>query len=413
MLFVLLLLSNIGSFVAKKLHLPGMIGEIIFGIIAANLVISQLGDWNLLEQIGIIIAGPGEAGSEGYRVLMLLAELGVIFLLFTVGLETKVSDLKKVGKPAIFSAILGMIVPFIAGFAINALFGGDIMASLFIATALMTTSAGIAAHILKKLDVYDSKEGKIILGAAIISEITTLVTFAVMASLSGGDTSTTGVALTLLKALGFVVVAFLIVIFVMPTIHKWIFRNLQDPRSDWATLFIGVAFCFSTALIANQMGLSVIIGAYLAGMMFADKAKDWHMIREVEPLKEFFMSFFFTSVGMRVVMSDLGNMEVLTFAIALSIVAVLSKYIACGIGAKIGDKTLDYTSTNIIGGGMVPKAEVVMVIAATGVMTGVLSSTVFTCIVVTAIVTTMVSHFMAERGFRKKYGEDLSVAVDV
>ncbi|MDD3987030.1 MAG: cation:proton antiporter, partial [Candidatus Methanomethylophilaceae archaeon] len=125
MLFVLFFLSNVGSFIFEKMRLPGMMGEIVFGILAANIVIAGLGGWNLLEQIGITVQTPTLPGSEGYNVLMLFSELGVIFLLFTVGLETKVSDLFKVGRPAIFAAILGIAVPFSLGFIFMGLTGGD------------------------------------------------------------------------------------------------------------------------------------------------------------------------------------------------------------------------------------------------------------------------------------------------
>lgn len=412
MLFVLLLLSNIGSYTAKRLQLPGMIGEIVFGIIAANLVLIHLGGWNLLDQIGIIVETPTVEGSEGYNVLMLFAELGIVFLLFTVGLETRVKDLFKVGKPAVYAAVLGIIFPFIAGFALKIFFDGDIMASLFIGTALMTTSAGIAAHILKQLDLANSKEGKIILGAAVISEIVTLIVLAVLSGLSGGDTTTMGITFTVFKAVFFVFAAIFVCIYVMPPVHRWLNRNVRNGNSAWTMLFVGIGACLILAITADAMGLSAIIGSYFAGMMFADRAEEWNMITEVEPLREFFMTFFFISVGIRIVLADLNSFEIVLFAVLLTILAIASKYLACGIGAKLGDPELDNVSSNIIGWGMVPKAEVVMVIATLGVMSGALKPVIFSCIVITSIVTTAVSHFMVEKKFRDKYGEDLSVACE-
>ena len=133
------------------------------------MIIIELGGWNLLEAVGIIVQTPITPGSEGYDVLMLFAELGVIFLLFSVGLESKVSDLFKVGKSAVYVALLGIAVPFILGLIFMSLTGGNLMASLFIATVLITTSAGVAAQMLKDLDMCNAIEGKIILGAAVIS----------------------------------------------------------------------------------------------------------------------------------------------------------------------------------------------------------------------------------------------------
>lgn len=406
MLVVLFFLSNIGSFLFEKLHLPGKIGEIIFGIIAANLIIAELGGWNLLEVVGIIVQTPTTAGSQGYDVLMLFAELGVIFLLFSVGLESKVSDLFKVGKSAVFVALLGIAVPFLLGIVFMSLTGGNLMASLFIATVLITTSAGVAAQMLKDLNMCNTKEGNIILGAAVISEIVTLVLLSIVSGLATGDTTFTGVFFTVFRSLLFVVLALVVCIYVMPKVHDMIIRHRRRNQSDWTMLFAGVGVCFVLALAADAMGLSVIIGAYFAGMMFADNAVEWHMIKEVEPLKEFFMTFFFISVGIRVILNDLTSIEVIGFAIGLSLIAIFAKYLACSYGAKKGDSSLDSASTRIIGWGMVPKAEVAMVIATIGVLSGVLNPVTFSCIVLMTIVATTASYFMVERGFLKKYKDD-------
>ncbi len=406
MLFVLFFLSNVGFFIFEKLHLPGMMGEIVFGIIAANLVIAGLGGWNLLEQIGIVVQTPTSEGSEGYNVLMLFSELGIIFLLFTVGLETRVSDLLKVGRTAMLTALFGIAVPFTLGLLLVFFVGGSTISTLFIATVLITTSAGVAAHVLRHLNVSNSPEGKIIMSAAIISEILTLIILAVISGLAVGDTSPAGIVLTIAKALIFVVLALIVCLFVMPRIHDYINRHRGKEHPDWTMLFVGIGVCFALAILADAIGLSVIVGAYFAGMMFADNAEEWNLIREIEPLKEFFMTFFFISVGIRVILSDLMSLEVLAFAFAISAIAILAKYFACSAGAKLGDRSLKRESLNLIGWGMVPKAEVVMVIATIGVMTGALDPVVFSCVVIMAIAATAVSHLMMEIEFHKKYGRE-------
>ncbi|MFA7162241.1 MAG: cation:proton antiporter [Candidatus Methanomethylophilaceae archaeon] len=406
MLFVLFFLSNLGSFIFKRIHLPGMMGEIVFGIIAANLVLVSLGGWNLLDQIGIEVQTPTTEGSEGYNVLMLFSELGIIFLLFTVGLETKVSDLLKVGKTATLVAVLGIIIPFILGLLLAFYLGSTMITALFIATVLITTSAGVAAHVLKHLNVSTTAEGKIITSAAIISEILALIVLAVISGLAVGDTSTAGIAFTITKALVFVALALISAIFVMPKIHDFINHNRRSDSPNWNILFIGIGLCFGLAILAEAIGLSVIIGAYFAGMMFADYAEEWNLLEEVDPLKQFFMTFFFISVGIRVILSDLMSLEVLAFALAISAIAILAKYFACSIGAKLGDGSLHRESLNLIGWGMVPKAEVVMVIATIGVLSGALDPVVFSCVVIMAIAATAVSHLMLEIGFHKKYGRE-------
>lgn len=404
MLFVLFFLANVGHFIFEKIRLPGMMGEIIFGILAANIVIASLGG-SLLDQIGIVIDTPSTEGSDGYKTLMLFSELGVIFLLFTVGLETRVDDLFKVGKPAVFSAILGITVPFVLGLVLMAVMKESIMSSLFIATALITTSAGVAAYVLKSLKMTNTPEGQIILGAAVISEIITLTVLAVLSGVAGGDASPLGIALTMFKSMGFVILALFVCLRLMPIINALIDNRRRDEHTDWTMLFVGIGVCFAMAIAAGMIGLSVIIGAYFAGMMFAEYAEEWNLVKEIESVKEFFMTFFFISVGIRVVLSDLASVDVLLLATGMSVIAILGKHTACAIGAKIGDRSLNRESMDIIGWGMVPKAEVVMVIAAMGVAYGAIGVPVFSCVVIMAILATTVSHFMVERGVIKKYGE--------
>jgi Kef-type K+ transport system membrane component KefB len=227
-----------------------------------------------------------------------------------------------------------------------------------------------------------------------------------MSGIAGGDTSPSGVVTIVFKSLLFVVLALVVCIYIMPKIHDSINRHRGREHPDWTMLFVGIGVCFALAIAADQIGLSVIIGAYFAGMMFADNAEEWHLIKEIEPLKEFFMTFFFISVGIRVILSDLMSIEVLAFALAISAIAIFAKYFACSLGAKLGDGSLHRESLNLIGWGMVPKAEVVMVIATIGVLSGALDPVVFSCVVIMAIAATAVSHLMLEIGFHKKYGRE-------
>lgn len=328
MLFVLFFLANVGHYLFEKIRLPGMMGEIIFGILAANIVIAGLGDWNLLDRIGIVIETPTSAGSAGYETLMLFSELGVIFLLFTVGLETQVGDLFRVGKPAVFSALLGIAVPFSLGLVFMAVMDEGLMSSLFISTALITTSAGVAAYVLKSLRMTNTPEGQIIVGAAVISEIVTLTVLAVLSGVAAGDTSPLGIAFTVFKSLAFVVLALYVCFRVMPKINAHIDSRRRDDHTDWTMLFAGIGVCFAMAIAAGKMGLSVIVGAYFAGMMFAEYAEEWNLIKEIESVKEFFMTFFFISVGIRVVLADLASADVLILAAGMSAIAIAGKHLA-------------------------------------------------------------------------------------
>ena len=177
-LVVLFVLARLGSAIVSRFGLPGLIGEIVMGIVIANIAFGD--GWSLMEDLLAIEMPDPVAGTEGstvYQVVYAFAELGVIFLLFTVGLETKVKDLMNSGRPALLCAILGVIIPFVLGFALimawpnTAIGGGDMNHALFLAAAMVATSVGITARIIKDLKLMDTKEARIIIAAAVIDDV--------------------------------------------------------------------------------------------------------------------------------------------------------------------------------------------------------------------------------------------------
>ena len=179
-LVILLILAHLSARIFNKLGVPGLIGEIVMGIIIANLAI---GDWSLMSMLDISM---GDDPSENYEVIELFAELGVIFLLFTVGLDTKISDLLSVGKAAVLVAMMGVIVPFVFGFAAIMIIDGSTIHAMFMAAAMVATSVGITARVIKDMRLIDAKESRIIIGAAVIDDVLGMIVLAAFSDAESG-----------------------------------------------------------------------------------------------------------------------------------------------------------------------------------------------------------------------------------
>ncbi len=414
MLVVLIVLARIGSRVFSKFGVPGLIGEILIGIVIANLT---FGDWSFLGMLGIEM---GEHPSQNYEIMEVFAELGVIFLLFAVGLETKVSDLLSVGKAAMLVAILGVIIPFIAGFALIEVYDGNMHHALFMGAAMVATSVGITARVIKDMKLMDTKEAKIIIGAAVIDDILGMIVLAIVVGMTAsGEMSIGNIALISIEALAFVLAIFAAAIWVVPMIYKYFeqrskkkFEETGESSSAVNKLVLAIVLCLGLSWFADLIGLAAIIGAFLAGMLLADYAWEWKLEEKIESITTLFISFFFLNVGMQVSLGDLANGTVLALAAVVVVLAVVTKYIGCNWGAKIGDKTLDKDSRKIIGFGMVPRGEVGIIVAALGLASGAMSSELYAVVVIMAVVTTIVAPPLFAKAFRKKYPPEYKLTPD-
>jgi Kef-type K+ transport system membrane component KefB len=415
MLVVLLILARIGSRIFAKFGTPGLIGEIIIGVVIANLTI---GDWSFLSMLDIQM----DPANENYEVLELFAELGVIFLLFSVGLETRVSDLMSVGKAAMLVATLGVIVPFVLGFAVIEVTGDGLNAALFMAAAMVATSVGITARVIKDMKLIDTKEARIIIGAAVIDDILGMIVLAVvigMSSGTGGGIDIGNVILVSAMAVAFVLLTIAAAKFVVPKIYDYFkarsenrLKKTGEAHSTVNKLILALVTCLFFAWIADSIGLAAIIGAFLGGMLLADHAWEWELESKVESIMTLFLSFFFLNVGMQINLSECASWTVIGLAIVVILLAVVSKYIGCGLGARLGDKTLDKASINIIGVGMIPRGEVGIIVAAYGLQHGVLSDDLYAVVIVMAVATTIIAPPLLSKAFRKKYPEEYKITPD-
>ena len=406
-LAVLFVLARLGSMLFSRLGLPGLIGEIIIGIIVANTVIA---DWIHLDY--------GSGDSDIYTVIYAFSELGVIFLLFSVGLETKVKDLLGAGKPALLAAILGVVLPFIAGMAIVMMTYGEMSAAMFMGAAMVATSVGITARIIKDMKLMDTREARIIIGAAVIDDVLGMMVLAMVKGMAEEGVSAADIAILAIQATAFVVGIILICKYVMPKVYDYFDRRKRKAESEgkvpWSVnkLIMAVIVCLSMAAFAEFIGLAAIIGAFLAGMLFADHAWEWDLEHKVETLTTFFISFFFLSVGMQVDINDLMDVSVIIMAVIVILLALVTKYVGCGFGAKLGDKNVDKTGFNIIGVGMMPRGEVGIIVATIGLVAGVLPSDLYAVVVLMSVATTIIAPPILSKLFRKKYAEEYKILPD-
>ena len=415
-LVVLYALARAGTVLVSRFGLPGLIGEIIMGVVIANLVI---GDFSLMEFLDLGMPAPGIEGDHGsgvYPIVYAMAELGVIFLLFTVGLETKVNDLMKSGKAAFFCALMGVIVPFILGFALIMGTEGNMNHALFLAAAMVATSVGITARIIKDLKLMDTREARIIIAAAVIDDVLGMIVLAIVKGMAeSGELSILNVASITLQAVVFVLVVIAICKWVIPRIYDY-FEDRKKAKEaagkvPFSTnkLVLAIIVCLAMAALAEFIGLAAIIGAFLAGMMFADHAWEWDLESKIDSISTFLLSFFFLNVGLQVDIGTLGDTSVLVLVVVVIILAVISKLVGCSLGAKMGDRSLDSSSLKIIGFGMAPRGEVGIIVAAIGLASGAMSQDLYAVVVLMSVITTIIAPPIISKLFRQKYHEEYKI----
>ncbi len=361
-LFVVLLAAKLGDELFRRLRQPTIVGEILAGVLVGPAV------------LGLV---------EPDEVLEVFAELGVVFLLFWVGLETKLSDLREVGPTALSVGVLGVAIPFAGGIGLGAALGESVGTSLFIGAALVATSVGITSAVLIDLGALERRSSRTILGAAIVDDILALLLVAVAAGVAAeGGVDIGAIAVTAGIALAFVA-------FVALGGTRLLQRRpalLHTPRFSESPLLPAVIVCLGLAAFAAQIGLAAIIGAFLAGMVIAE-TRDQHPIEtEVAPLYAFFPPFFFAFIGLEVSLAALGDLDTLLLLAGVTVLAVVTKF----GGAYLGALRMGRRDAAFVGVGMVPRGEVGIIVAGIGNATGTIDAELFAVIVAMSVITTLI-----------------------
>ena len=420
-LSVIFILAKVSSRIFAKLGMPGLIGEIILGVLIVSI---SIGDYSLMDWISTEFDPASGSSHTVHEILEVFSELGVIFLLFMVGLETKVTDLTSVGKAALLVAVMGVVVPFIVGYLFISITGGDMYSSMFMGAAMVATSVGITARVIKDMKLMDAKESRIIIGAAVIDDILGMIVLAIVSGMAKtGEIDVVNILVVSLTAVVFVLAVLLIAGKVIPVIYdaiqqKRADRLLNDPNyipPGYNMLVIAIATCLVFAYVADMVGLAMIIGAFLAGMLFAEHAWEWKLEEKFESISAFFVSFFFVYVGMNVEISVfIDDPALIGTAAILIILACLTKFVGCGFGAKIADPHMEMSSVSIIGVGMMPRGEVGIIVALLGTSifvagVPVLSSELYAIIVMMCIATTIIAPPILSVLYKRKYNSPYEI----
>ena len=384
-LAVILATAKLGGHLAERVGQPAVLGELLVGIVLGNLGLVGIG-W--LEPI------------KADATLAVLASLGVIILLFEVGLESTVREMLHVGGRSLVVAMLGIVVPWGLGWGVGALLLPDrsVYVHMFLGAVLTATSVGITARVLRDLGRTQSAEARIILGAAVIDDVLGLVILAVIAGIiaaaeAGTALSAVNIAAVLGKAALFLVGALWVGLRVSPRL----FRASAQLRGEGVLLSTALVVCFLLAWLAGAIGLAPIVGAYAAGLIlepahygdFTDRGE--HRLEElIRPIASLLVPVFFVVIGMRVDLAALARGDVLGLAVALTVAAILGKQ-ACGLGGL--GAPLDRWS---IGLGMVPRGEVGLIFANLGLGLSVRGEPVvdpalYAAVIVMVLLTTLVT----------------------
>ena len=358
---MVLLAAKLGAELFKRLRQPTIVGEILAGVIVGPSVLG--------------LVSPGE-------VLEVFAELGVVFLLFWVGLETRLSEMRDVGRSAVLVGGLGVLFPFAGGLAFAFAIGEDTATSVFVGVALVATSVGITSAVLIELGVLSGRAGRTILGAAVIDDILAMLLLALAVGL-GADDGVDLASLAVDFGLALCFLAFFAIGGVRLMQRKP--RMLHAPRFSESPLLPAVILCLGLAAFAANIGLAAIIGAFLAGMIVAE-TKEQHPIEdEVAPLYAFFPPFFFAFIGTEIDLAEFQDAETVVLLLAVTALACVTKY----VGARLGARGLAPSESQIVALGMVPRGEVGIIIAGIGTSAGVIEEQLFAVIVGMSVLTTL------------------------
>ncbi|MBZ5539360.1 MAG: cation:proton antiporter [Acidobacteriia bacterium] len=350
---------------------PGIVGEILAGALIGPSVLGWI--------------TPNET-------LKALSDLGVMFLLFGVGLEVKASELLKVGGKATLVAIIGVIVPFFAGWGILLAWGAPQVEAIFVGAAMVATSVGITASVLSARGLLHEVASKIILAAAVIDDVLGLIVLAVVSGIARGRVNVWEIALTAGLATGFTV---LMAVWGTTALNRLLPHFESRARADEAKFHIALVFLFAMALLAQYTGVAAIVGAFLAGLALSDGA-DARVRTLTRGVSELLVPFFLVGIGLNLNLQVFRSKSIVALALVILAAAIVTKLVGCGIGAL----SLGWENALKVGLGMVPRGEVGMVVAQIGLGLSVISSEVYGVVVFMAVATTLITPPLLKVAFR-------------
>ncbi len=382
-LAIILLTTKVLGLVTKKFKMPQVVGALLAGLLFGPACL------NIIQETSFIQSG---------------AEIGVIVLMFCAGLETDVTELKKSGKASLVIAIIGVVVPLAGGYLITKLFndptkmasdatGSIFLQNMFVGVILTATSVSITVETLKELGKLKTRSGNAILGAAIIDDIIGIIALTVITSMA--DTSV-NVAVVLFKIVLFFVFALVIGILFFKFYKMWS-ESTERPLHRYT--IVAFVFCLFMSYVAEHFfGVADITGAFIAGLIISSTQKSQYVASKFDVLSYLYLSpLFFASVGLKVVLPKMNGTIVL-YAVLLAVIAILTKVIGCGLGAKFCHYK-NYQAIRI-GIGMVSRGEVALIVASKGAALGLLGSVFLGPVIIVVVVTTIITPILLKFVFR-------------
>ncbi|ELC8414259.1 cation:proton antiporter [Clostridium perfringens] len=390
-LALILISTKLFGLITKKVRMPQVVGALVAGVILGPAVLNVLSETEFIQK---------------------LAELGVIVLMFTAGLETDINQLKKTGKASFIIAVLGVIIPLAGGFFIASIFnkGNDvnsILQNVFIGIILTATSVSITVETLKEMGKLNTRAGNAILGAAIIDDILGIIALTITTSLA--DPS-----INVIIVLAKIVMFFIFAGFAGYLFH-WAFIKLDERYQRDLRRFVIIAFvfCLLLSFCAEEFfGVADITGAFIAGLVISDSNRSKYLNSRFETLSYMLLSpIFFASIGIKVQLTAMTK-TIFIFAILLLLVAILSKIVGCSLGAKL----CRYSNREAIqiGTGMISRGEVALIVANKGIAMGLMLPEFLAPVVIVVVVTTIVTPILLKVVFNNKSKSvDLNVKANV
>ena len=366
-IFLIFLIAKIAGELLEWINFPAILGELSVGMLIGPSAL------NLIHHPNIIHA---------------FAEIGIILLMFKVGLESKLSELLTIGKTSIWIATGGVVVPFISGFGVCYVYGYNTIEAMFLGTALVATSVGITARVLEDLKVLQSLEAKVILSAAVFDDILGMVVLGIVSGISSNSFSLMNIFIILGEVTLFLVVAF----WANKPMTRNYEKNIASFRTKNSVFVTSILFCLGMAALASYIHLAGIIGAFIAGIILSEATEDYDLDERIESLTDFLVPFFFVLIGASVNVHAFYDLRIIGFGLLITFLAIIGKLIGCGlISLKYGKR-----SAFIIGWGMVPRGEVGLIVASIGLGSNILSNNIYITIVFMSLLTTAITPWILQ-----------------
>jgi Kef-type K+ transport system membrane component KefB len=361
-LAVILVAAKVLGEIAERIGQPAVVGELVAGV----------------------LLGPSVLGfvDPSQPAIQLIAEIGVVLLLFGIGLETDLKRLLGVGLAALTVAVVGVTLPFALGYFASKALGLDLLASIVAGAALTATSVGITARVFSDLGKLESVEGQIVLGAAVIDDVIGLIILAIVADLVAGKTpSALGITRTTALAFGFLVAVLVVGKVIVPRVFDVVARTGKE--HTMATMALALAFLL--AVLAAEVGSAMIVGAFAAGLVLAPTKHVHTVERGIVRLANVFVPVFFVAVGAAVDVRAFTSGSVVSLGLALTAVAVIGKFLAGFAPVWVSARKA------LIGAGMVPRGEVGLIFAQTALSAGAISAGEYSALMLMVLVTTFIA----------------------